>query len=326
MNDISKKIIKLTDQIIETKQISQKQADFLTKISNRDSYALFFGATRLRNYFRKPEPSLCAIVNAKSGNCSEDCKYCAQSAHYKTGVTCFSFIGKEKILESVKKAESIKAQRLGIVTSGEGILDKKEIEGIKDALIDMKKISSLERCASLGIMSFEYLLELKNAGLERFHHNLETSKSFFPKICTTHSYEARLNTIKNAKKAGLFVCSGGIFGLGEDFSQRLELAFELKNLDVDSIPLNFLCAIKGTPLEGQKPLKPLEILKIISICRFILPDKELKVCAGRQSLLGTLEAMIYYAGADGMMVGDYLTIKGGDVLKDNKMLEDLGLI
>jgi biotin synthase len=322
-----KKINQITDNILKTKNISFDDAEFLSKISTEDKDFFYFltSAGRIRQEFRGNKVNLCAIINAKSGNCSEDCKFCAQSVHYNTDVEVYDLVESEKIVEQAKKSEKIKAERLGIVISGEKILKKQEKEKILNAVGKIQKNSKIGVCASLGMLSLEDLKELKQAGLERFHHNIETSKSFFKNICTTHTYEDRVQTVLNAKKAGLGVCSGGIFGLGEDFSHRLEMAFELKELDVDSIPLNFLCPVKGTALENNKPLEPREVLKIIALFRFINPEKEIKICAGREYALRSLESFIFLAGADGMMIGDYLTIKGRNPEDDYVMLKDIGM-
>ena len=324
MNKIEKKLIQLAEDIINGKEISYEDALEIEGVTQEEFLVLLYAANSVRKHFRGNYVSLCSIINAKSGNCTEDCKFCAQSVHYHTGVKTYDLIDEEEIYKAAKEARKIHSLRLGIVTSGESICKKDELNKIKKMLKGLKKNSDIERCASLGCLTKEDFIDLKNAGLERFHHNLETARSFFPKVCTTHSYDKRVQTVLDAKAAGLKVCSGGIFGLGESFSQRVEFAFELKKLNVDSLPLNFLCPISGTPFENYEKLKPIEVLKIIAMFRLVLPNKEIKACAGRQ-FLGSFEPFIFFAGADGMMIGNFLTIGGKDPLEDLKMIEDLGL-
>ncbi len=199
------------------------------------------------------------------------------------------------------------------------------MEKICAALGRIAEQTSISRCASLGNLTPDMIRQLKEAGLTRYHHNLETSENFFPHVCSTHSYQERLDTVRLIKRAGLELCCGGIFGLGEDMGDRLELAFTLRELGADSVPLNFLTPISGTPLEAQLPLIPREILKIIALYRFILPDKDIKVCGGREANLRDLQSWIYYAGANGSLLGNYLTTTGKPAAEDLQMIKDLGL-
>jgi biotin synthase len=323
--DIIDEVKKISENAITKKKVSKKEAEFIANIPNDELLSLFYGSNKIRKYFRKNDIHLCSIVNAKSGNCTEDCKFCAQSGRYNTNVKTYSMLSTDKILEIAKSAEKKQAKSIGIVTSGEGKLTERDKNTILEALNLIGKETKLRRCASLGFQSKQSLSEMKKAGLKRYHHNIETSKNFFKKICTTHTYDEKVETIKNAKELGLEVCSGGIFGLGENFSDRIEMAFELKELDVDAIPLNFLIPIVGTPFENNKILSPQEILKIIALFRFILPDKEIKVCAGRTTALKTYQPFIFYAGADSIMIGNYLTISGNEPMDDIKMLDTMGL-
>ncbi|MCB4792511.1 MAG: biotin synthase BioB [Elusimicrobia bacterium] len=311
---------KLCDSIIDGNKISLIDAKNLVKA---DIYELFYFANRLRANFKKDEIKLCGVVNAKSGMCTQDCKFCAQSSFNDTSVKAYHLLDEKDLNKAYEKAVSAKLQCFGVVTSGHG-LSSPEIDRVCSFLSKNKR-KNLKLSTSLGIIEKKDLKKLKQNGASRFHHNLETSESFFPKICTTHEYSQRVNTVKNAREAGLEVCSGGIFGLGEGFNERLELAFTLRGLDVDSVPLNFLNPIKGTPLETRPRLKALDALRIISIYRFILPDKDISVCGGREITLGDLQSFIFYAGANAMMVGDYLTTQGRPLKKDLKMIHDLGL-
>jgi biotin synthase len=229
------------------------------------------------------------------------------------------------IAEAAVKAERAFVNEFSIVTSGTGVVDDAEIEILSGALREMKKHTSLETCASLGIMTEERLKALKEAGLESFHHNLETARSFFPSICTTHDYDDDVSTVRLAKKLGFHVCSGGVFGLGESFEQRVELIETLRSLDVDSVPVNFLDPRPGTPLEGKASLTPRECLRIIALTRLMLPTKDIVVCGGRPRNLRDLATLVFVFGANGLMVGDYLTTPGRRVEDDLKMIEDLGL-
>jgi len=246
--------------------------------------------------------SLCLIINAKSGLCSEDCAFCSQAATSRAEIAKYPLLPWEKLLEAARAAQAQGAARFSIVTSGKGIT-----------------------CASLGVADRGFLQELKDAGLYRFHHNLETAASFYPQICSTHRYEERLATVAAAQEAGLEVCVGGIFGLGETLAQRYEMAQTLKTLEVDAIPLNFLHPLPGTRLADRPLLKPLEALKIIIAFRLSLPDKTIIICGGRQPTLRSLAPLIFAAGANALMTGDYLTTKGRLPEEDRQMLEDLGL-
>lgn len=307
-------------------KISFREAKRLYLEDKVDLFDLLCMANKIREGSKGNRIKLCSIVNAKSGICSEDCKFCAQSSHYKTGVKRYPLLSEEEIFKVAKNARKNKASCFGIVTSGKGINNKKDILNICKAVKNIKKnISGLKCSVSLGIVEKDFLFELKKTGIDLFHHNLETSRDYFPRICSTHTYQERLKTIENAKRIGLKLCSGGIFGLGESRKNRLELAFCLRDLDVDSVPLNFLHPIKGTPLEDAKQMTPQEILRTIAIFRIILPDKDIRICGGRSVNLRSLQPMIFFAGANGMMIGNYLTQAGQDPAVDLEMIEDLGL-
>jgi len=285
---------------------------------------LFFGASRIREKCHGRGIRLCAIVNAKSGRCPEDCAFCAQSAHHQTQIEAYPLMGPDEILLKAQEAKAMGARRFAIVTSGKA-LSAKELDDAVQAIRLIKEEAGLIPCASLGMLTKEAALRLKEAGLNRFHHNLETAGSFFPRICTTHAYEEDLDTLRRAKEAGLQVCSGGIFGLGESPEQRLELAYTLKEMEVDSVALNFLDPIPGTPLESSQALAPLEHLRFMALFRFILPDKDIRICGGREYGLRDLHPLIFWAGASGIMIGNYLTTMGRDHQADLQMIQDLGM-
>jgi biotin synthase len=285
---------------------------------------IFHGACWIRDHYNGHGVKLCAIVNAKSGRCPEDCSFCAQSAHHKTEIEAYPLMEPQQILRTAQEAEAMGARRFSIVTSGKALTEE-ELGNVIQAIRLLKEKTRLILCASVGMITQHTAHQLKEAGLSRYHHNLETAPSFFPYICTTHRYEEDLDALCNAKEAGLEVCSGGIFGLGESPEQRLELAFTLREMEVDSAALNFLNPIPGTPLERSNTLAPLEILKSVSLFRFILPDKDIRICGGREFGLRDLHPLIFWAGANGIMIGNYLTTRGRDYQADLQMIQDLKL-
>jgi biotin synthase len=286
---------------------------------------LFGGANKIREAHFGNRVNLCAIVNARAGQCSEDCRFCAQSAHHKTEAECYSLLGKDAILEAAKKMTHSGAATFGIVTSGPTV-DDEELGSISETVGDMFQTSGLQPCASLGSLTFEQFVDLKNAGLTRFHHNLETSQNYFPKVCSTHTWEERVECIRNAQRAGLEVCSGGLFGLGESWNDRIDMAITLRELEVRSVPLNFLNPVKGTPLGESEPLRADEALRIIAVYRFLLPTATLRVCGGRPVVLRDRQREIFRAGANALMTGDYLTVAGISPDTDRKMIAELGLV
>ncbi len=269
--------------------------------------------------------SLCAIINARSGRCSEDCAFCAQSGHWSARIKEYGLVSRDNILSAAHKAEEMHARRFSIVTSGKGLSSPDDQTEVLSAVEAIRRESGLLPCASLGIVDLGFLRRLKDAGLERYHHNLETAPSFFPKICTTHDYEEDMEVIRLAREAGLETCCGGIFGMGETWDQRIEFILTLRDLEVDAIPINFLNPIPGTPLSSRALLDPFECLKIIAFFRILIPGRSLIICGGREVNLGELQDWVFLAGADGLMIGDYLTTKGRSVADDLQMLKDKGL-
>jgi len=279
-------------------------------------------ANSVFNEYADKEIKLCSIINAKSGACSEDCKFCAQSRYNNAKSDVYPLLDKEKILAAARRARENHATNFGIVTSGDKMTGR-EVDKIADIIFEMKRQTDIEPCASLGHLSEEHLRRLKDAGLTQFHHNIETSPRFYKHIVSTHRFEDRVETIRAAKKVGLKVCSGGIFGLGETMDDRIEMARLLRELDVDGIPINILVPIAGTPLEGQPPLPIDEILRSIAIFRIILKDKVIKLAAGRESRMKDFQPLAFMAGANGMIIGGYLTIRGRSVDEDLAMVENL---
>jgi biotin synthase len=310
---------KLAEEVISGYRISRQEAEALFEA---ETITLFTGADRIRERFKGKKVNLCRIINAKSGSCSENCSFCAQSINHKTRIEKYPLVSSAEITAAVKEAVENHAGCFGIVTSGNS-MPESEIDKIC-ASVEQLKGSGIKISASIGKLDIARLTKLKKAGLKRFHHNIETAESFFPNICTSHTYADRIATAKAAKQAGLELCCGGLFGLGETRAQRVEFGFALKELDADSVPLNFLNPVEGTPLAGQKPLSPEEILKSIAVMRYILPEKDISVCGGREVNLCDLQSWIFFAGANGMMTGNYLTTSGRGARQDLKMIEDLG--
>jgi biotin synthase len=314
----------LYSKSLKLEKITFEEALGVLKLSNDKLDELFNCSEKIRQKFFSQKIILCGIVNAKSGKCSEDCSFCAQSSHHKTTVNEYSLLSDKEILEAFSKAKENKINCFSIVTSG------KEMTNTSDdfhSIINvLQKIKGIKKCTSLGLLSKEQAMQLKEAGLEKYHHNLETAKSFFPNMCTTHSYNERIQTIKNAKEAGLKVCVGGIFGIGETIEQRVELAMDISELGVDSVPLNFVHPIQGTSIYGKTTKMQIEeILKLIAMFRFIMPDKVIGVFGGRESSLGDRQKEIFRAGANSILAGNYLTVKGSDINDDLQMLKDLEL-
>lgn len=287
-------------------------------------YRIFAAASQIREQFKGKNIILCGITNAKSGRCSEDCKFCAQSSHYSTDVPSYTLKPAKQMISEAARAKKDGAQFFGIVTSGKTVKTKKEWKEIFKAIEGMNKIGIFP-CASLGMITPDRAHELKDAGLYRYHHNLETARSFFKNICTTHDYEENIETIRVAKEAGLSVCAGTLIGMGESVRHRIELAATLRNLNVDSIPVNILNPIKGTPLDHLRPLPPMEILMTIAVFRFMLPDKDIRLCGGKEKNLRQLLPLGIIAGANSLMTGNYLTTTGRDSRLDHEMIIDLGL-
>lgn len=289
---------------------------------DKDLDELCFYANEIRKHFCQNQFDVCSIVNGKSGKCSENCRFCAQSSFYKTVLDEYPLMS----LSAIKKEANHNAlkgvQRFSIVTSGKK-LSQKETDDICHLYKNLKEDVSIGLCASCGLLNLKQLQQLKNSGVQRYHNNLETSSHFFSKICTSHTYEEKINTLIQAKEAGLDICSGGIMGLGESMEDRIELAFQLRDLGVSSVPINFLNPIKGTPLENQKPLTLKEAKRVIAIFRFILPDAFIRLAGGRQ-LFEDKGACLFQCGANATITGDMLTTTGISIEEDMDTIEKQG--
>jgi biotin synthase len=308
------------------KEITPEEALALTKIKGPQLMELFAVANEIREKYCGNKLHTCTISNAKSGRCEEDCKFCAQSVYYNTNVSSYDLKTKEVLSEEYINAEKLGSSRFGIVTSGRSIKKgSKDYLDIKNFLEDTKsKGKNIDLCCSIGLLNKDELLELKESGMTRFHSNLQTSVGAYEDIvATTHKIEDRIKTIKAAKEVGLEVCSGGIIGMGESWEDRIEMAYSLKELDVDGIPINILNPISGTPHGEREHLSMDEILKTIAIYRIILKDKVIKIGAGRESILKDFTGMAFLSGANGMLVGGYLTMKGRDFQEDFNLIDSI---
>ena len=308
-------------------QVTREEGDWLFELEgSADIFDLMSWANRIREQFKGNKIHLCSIVNAKAGACSENCSFCAQSSFHQTGSPRYGFIDPEPVLEAADEAGRNRVTAVGLVAAWKGLNEGPMLDEVCQRIEELKASGRTRPDASLGIIKSQKVADrLKAAGLECYGHNLESSKRFFPKHCTTHTYEDRVATIGYLKKAGLKICSGGIIGMGETRADRCDLAFSLKEIGANVVPINILNPIKGTPFENNEPLPPLEILKTIACFRFILPRQEIMIAGGRTVNLRDMQSMVFAAGASALMVGNYLTTLNQSVEKDLQMLKDLGL-
>ncbi|MBU1568774.1 MAG: biotin synthase BioB [Proteobacteria bacterium] len=313
-------INKALQQILSGKNLEFDQA--LALVQQSDPTQLFQAADELRLNLHKNRLDLCSIVNAKSGKCSEDCKFCAQSSHYNVEVASYEAVDREKAISLARENEQHGVQRFSLVTAGKTVSDKNLLE-FSCIYQQLQHETNLSLCASMGLLTREKARQLKDMGVSRYHCNLETARSYFPEVCSTHTWGEKVATIRIAQDAGLEVCSGGIIGMGESLAQRLELAFELRELGILSIPLNILTPIKDTPFAGLKPLSVGEVLTCVAMFRFINPNAIIRLAGGR-NLLGDQQHRCFTSGANGSIVGNYLTTIGNNLTEDIAMFQSLG--
>lgn len=312
------------EKILGGEGITFAEARELLAAGPADLVDLLAAANRVRQHFFADTIDLCSIMNAKSGRCPEDCRFCAQSAHYQGDAKTYPMRSVADMVAAAKDAERNGVHRFSIVTSGKR-MGKKDFARVLEAARAIRKETRLRPCCSLGMLSAEEAGALKEAGVERYHHNLETSESFFKHICTTHSFADKVETLNLVRNAGMEICSGGIIGLGETPEQWMEMVFYLRDFGVESIPVNILNPRPGTPLGGVSSPSPLEVLKLIAVMRLAAPRTSIRIAGGREVNLRDLQAATIWAGASGLMVGGYLTTGGRPVEADYRMLEDLGL-
>ncbi|MBU0652923.1 MAG: biotin synthase BioB [Proteobacteria bacterium] len=305
--------------------INAEDALAVLRLPQAEIWSLLEISQRVRHHFKGDQIRLCSIVNAKSGLCSEDCAFCSQSIRSQASIEKYPLMEEEEIVAAARDAKQQGAREFSIVTSGFSMQSNRELERVGNAIARIRTDVGLETCVSLGMLSAENISFLLSRGLRSVHHNLETARGFFPSICTTHDYEEDIRAVRDAKAAGAWVCCGGIFGIGETFEDRVDLAMTFRELDVDSIPVNFLNPIEGTPLDGMCDLTPFGCLKIIVMLRLCHPSREIIVCGGREVILRDMQGLIFAAGATGMMIGNYLTTSGRPAEDDLRMIQDLGL-
>lgn len=310
----------LAKEIIEGRRI--KRSEDLSLFLKANTEELLEGANMIRKTICGNKADLCTIINARSGRCSENCKFCAQSAHHSTGIKEYEFLDSEFIWEDCKKNEDSGVHRYSIVTAGRS-LNGMDFDKAVEAYTEMYKQCSIKLCASHGLLTEEQLVRLKNAGVSMYHANLETSKRNFPNVCTTHSYEDKVNEIMLAKKVGLRVCSGGIIGMGETWEDRIDMALSLSELEIESVPINALMPIKGTCYGHLDPLSEDDILRTIAIFRYINPTAYIRMAAGRNYFKDGGKR-IFLSGANATITGNMLTTVGNNTSQDKKMLTNLG--
>ena len=320
-------IAELTARVLDGGDVCRDEAMRLFELdSSADIFDLMAGANRIREHYKGNKIHLCSIVNAKAGSCSENCSFCAQSSFHQTGSPRYGFVDPEPVAEAAEEANRHGVTALGIVAAGRGRNQGPMLDEGFDRNPELYEGGKTRADASLGIIKSQKVADrLKQAGLECYGHNLESSRRFFPQHCTTHNYEDRVETISYLKKAGIKICSGGIIGMGETREDRCDLAFALKEVGANVVPINILNPIPGTPFEGVERPEPLEILKTIACFRMILPRQEIMVAGGRTMNLRDMQSMIFMAGASALMVGNYLTTLNQPVEKDLQMIKDLGL-
>jgi biotin synthase len=321
MND---KINIIAEYVLNDQLIDRHQANVLIEQSQKSFMDLLFWADKIRQQNFGNKIRVCSIVPGRLGGCSQDCAFCAQSAKSHTEFSSPKYMTDDEIFAAAKEAKQKGVPSFCIVYSGKTI-NEDELQRLEKLIPRIKNTLNLSVCGGFGILTPVQAKRLKDAGMSRYNHNLETSEKHFGNIVTTHSYADRVSTIKAAKQAGLGICGGGIFGIGEVWDDRLDMAFELRGLGVDMVPLNFLHPIPGTPMGHVKTLKPKEILTITAIYRFILPNADLKVAGGRVLNLRDMQSWIFMAGATAIISGNYLTTAGRSVEEDLQMLADLGL-
>lgn len=317
-------IYDLRDKVLIGQDISSEEALSLIQIEEENLFqALLKAAREITLFFNSNQAHLCSLINAKSYMCGEDCGFCSQSVRYETDATRYELLSSAAILESAKKNEAIGIQNFCIVTSG-GSLNEQEFEHILETVRILKRETKLNIDGSLGFLSSERVQKLKQAGMRRFNDNLQTSREFYPKIVSTHTYDKRLETLDFLRQEGMDLCSGGILGMGETREDRVYMAFELKKYSPECVPVNILNPRPGTPLENVPRIDPREVIKTIAVFRFILPKSNIKLAGGREVNLGEDQLLAFKAGANGVVTGGYLTTGGNSFETDKELLHKAG--
>ena len=311
----------LADRVLAGEELTKEDGLKILQTPNEYLMDLVEEGKKVREAYFGNEVEFCSLINAKNGACTEDCSFCAQSSKYNTPINPYPLVSKEELLEGAEKALSLNANRYCIVMSGRRAT-KEEVDKVIEAVKEIRENYPIKVCVSLGSIDKEDLARLKEAGVDRVNHNLETSKNYFPEIVSTHPWEERYNTIKNIQKVGLSTCTGGIFGIGESDEDIVDLAITYRDLNVHSIPLNFLIQIPGTPLYGKGNLTPEKALKIVVLFKLFNPKSELRLCGGREQNLGEYHDVAMEV-ANCLMAGGYLTRAGRAPRKDKEMIKKL---
>jgi len=311
------------ERIISGGTIARSEAEALLATPDEHIMRLAAAADRIRIRYKGRNFDACSLINARSGRCSEDCAFCAQSAHHNSACEVYGLRPTDEILAAAHRASSIGVSRFCTVTSG-GSLSEHDFDGLISALERVRSEVDIELDASLGFLDQQRALRLRAAGVTRYNHNLETSRDHFPNICSTHTFHQRVSNVKTILNLGISACSGGIIGLGETPSQRLDMAFALADLGVDCVPINILNPIPGTRLQNAVPPEPLEIIKTVALFRMILPHATIKIAGGRERNLGDFQGMALRSGANGAIIGGYLTTAGREIEDDLKMIRFAG--
>ncbi|WP_283214687.1 biotin synthase BioB [Paenibacillus sp. HWE-109] len=312
----------LTNKALTGEVITLEEGMAVLEADHEEVMPLLQAAFQVRKHYYGKKVKLNMIINAKSGLCPEDCGYCSQSIVSTAPVRTYTMLDKDSLLAGAREAMARKAGTYCIVASGKGPTDK-ELDQVVNAVSEIRETMPLKICACLGILKDEQAERLAKAGVHRYNHNLNTSKANYPSITTTHTYEQRIDTVEKVKLHGMSPCSGVVIGMGETNQEIVEMAYALRRLDADSIPINFLNAIPGTPLEHAGRTSSMKALKVLALFRFICPSKEIRVAGGREVNLRSLQPLSLFA-ANSLFVGDYLTTAGQDVSADHQMIEDLG--
>lgn len=312
----------LACQVLQGQPVSDTQALAILESADEEILDLVAAAFRLRHKYFGKTVQLYFLVNAKSGLCPEDCGYCSQSKLSTAPIEKYRMLSTEQLLDGAKVAFERGSKTYCIVISGRAP-NEREIQTVEAVVPLVKDKYDMKICACLGLLSDEHAARLKNCGVDRVNHNLNTSKEHYSEICSTHTYQDRLDTLNNVRRAGLELCSGGIVGMGESKEDFVSMAMELRALQVESIPLNFLHAIEGTPLGKQDDLTPQDCIRSLCMMRFVNPSSELRIAGGREKHLRSLQSLSLYV-ANSIFVGDYLTTKGQPPQADYDMIRDLG--
>ncbi|MDE6811134.1 MAG: biotin synthase BioB [Muribaculaceae bacterium] len=321
-DDLQLRLTYLKNKALNGESITREDAVWLSTFPDLD--ILCDAANEICRFWQGTEVDSCSIVNARSGLCSEDCKWCAQASRHSTGCATYNFLEPEEVMKAAEANDRAGIRKLSLVTSGRAVT-KKDLEKFCDIYRQLVSKTNLHLCASMGLLDEEEMQMLRNAGVRRYHCNMETSSKVFPTLCSSHSHDDKIKTIRAARKCGLSVCSGGIIGMGESLSDRIDFAFELADLDVDSVPINILNPIPGTPLQDTPLISEEEIIRTVAIFRFILPKKSLRFAGGRMRLSHDSMLRIMKGGMNGVLMGDMLTTVSNTIEDDRRLFKEAGL-